>query len=252
MVTLGEKIKMFRLDSGISQFNLETALDLGYGSISRMESNQTIPTRPTLKKIAQFLKLNDRKFDYLIGSRIQAPTPEDINYVIKLMGDVWENPNIFLLLRDDHFRLCAASKGIKNALNVTEEMWEKKYNLRNIAAIAVDPDLPLHNAFDPKLNRDAVKDLKMFLVGFYYELSYLKLESDYQEAMKEIKQSPLANSILEEIYKTKIYPSFFLINDRQLKIFVKGKELDLSFYTEVIPDSTRFSFIHLFPRPSSF
>ena len=59
MVSLGEKIKLFRLDACVSQFTLETALDFGYGSVSRMESNQTISTRVTLKKIADYLKLNN-------------------------------------------------------------------------------------------------------------------------------------------------------------------------------------------------
>ncbi len=252
MVTLGEKIRMFRNDQNISQFELETELSLGYGSVSRIESNQIIPKRKTLEKISRFLKLNDRKFDYLIGSRIKAPTEQEIKEVIYLMKEVWSNPNILILLRDDHFRLCAASKGILNLFKISDEEWEKYYYLRNIAAVMLDKNLKFHKSFNTTINKDAIKDLTAILVGFYYEMSYLKLENDYQEAILEIEKDPIAKAILENIYKTKIYPSHFLITDRQLKVYDNNQEICLSFYTEVIPDSTRFSFIHFFPKPDSF
>ncbi len=252
MVTLGEKIKMFRNDQNISQFELETELNLGYGSISRIETNQIIPKRHTLEKIAKFLKLNDRKFDYLVGSRIKAPTESEIMQVTDLMKEVWVNPNVYILLRDDHFRLCAASKGILNLFKITEEDWNEKYYLRNIASVMLDKRLKFHNSYNLELNKDAISDLTTILVGFYYEMSYLKLEDDYIEAINEIERDPIAKSILEKIYQTKIYPSHFLINERQLKVYDNNEEICLSFYTEVIPDSTRFSFIHFFPKPDSF
>lgn len=251
MVTLGEKLKLFRNDARISQFDLETALSLGYGSISRMESNQKIPTRSTLEKISTYLGLNDRKFDYLTGSRIKAPSEDEINKVIKLMGPIWDRPDLMLILRDDHFRLCAATAGIKNLLKIDQKTWDEKCYLRNIATVMLDQDLMLSKGFDPAINPNAEKDLTTILVGFYYEMNYLRLEDDYKAAIKELSQNPVAFKILTNLMDTQIYPTFFLISDRELIVEINGKPEPLSFYTEVIPDSTRFSFIHFIPKPRS-
>lgn len=55
MVQLGEKIKTFRQEKGKSQFETETELGFGYGSLSRIESNQTVPTYRTIVRIAEYL-----------------------------------------------------------------------------------------------------------------------------------------------------------------------------------------------------
>jgi transcriptional regulator with XRE-family HTH domain len=244
MVSLGEKIKLFRTTSGLSQFELETSLDLGYGSISRMESNQTIPTRKTLIKISNYLRLNDRQFDYLIGSRETVPSEEEVQRAISITSRLWDDENLFVILRDDHFRLCAASKGIRKLFKISETDWSEKCYLQNIITVMLNPQLQFSHSFNILTNPNAEADLRTLLTGFYYEMSFMQLEPDYKETLREINKHPLAQSILNNLITDKTYPPFYLITDRRLRVYIDTNVVDLIFYTEVIPDSTRFSFIH--------
>jgi len=252
MISLGQKLKLFRTDAKVSQFDIETALGMGYGSISRMESDHSVPTRYTLKKIAKYLRLNDRKYDYLVGSRETAPDLEDIKHALDLTKELWESHELLVIIRDDHFRICAASVAMRSLFGVTEEIWQKKYFLRNIISVMLDPSLPFSKMFDPKLNRDAEKDLMTMLVGFCFEMSYMRLEPDYADAVKDINNNPIAAKLFKKIIDVNYYPAYFLITQRQLKINFQGYKINLLFYTEVLPDSTRFSFIHFIPKPSTF
>lgn len=248
MVSLGEKIKLFRMDAGVSQFTLETALDFGYGSISRMESNQTISTRVTLKKIADYLKLTDRQFDYLIGSRVDCPSEEEVNLAIKLTSELWSNNDTFILLRDDHYRICEISSGLKKFLNITKTDWEKHWYLRSILSVMLDINLPFYRSFDPSINPEAEKNLTGLILGFFYEMKFLRLEDDFKQVSLDIKQNKLAEGIFEKLNKIETLPNFYLITDRQLRMIIGGQPINLLFYTEVIPDATRFSVIHLLTK----
>jgi transcriptional regulator with XRE-family HTH domain len=252
MVSLGQKIKLFRVDKGISQFELETSLGMGYGSLSRIESNHTTPTRSTLKKIAKYLKLNDRKFDYLIGSRETAPSEQDINEAVEDINELILSKEILLILRDDHFRICAASQAIKDVFDITDEVWKEKCYLRNIISMMLDESLPFSKMFDERYNHEAEQYLQTILYGFSFEMSFMRLEDDYNEVLDDIKKHPLASKIFTRMVKTNNRPKYYLITQRELKFMKDNKIYELIFYTEVLPDSNRFSFIHFIPKPPTF
>jgi len=252
MVSLGQKIRLFRIDADKSQFDLETALGMGYGSVSRLESGHTIPTRATLKKIAEYLNLNDRKHDYLMGSRETAPNDAEIQRAVALTKELWESKELLVILRDDHFRICAASYAIKDVFAIDANIWNSKVYGRNLISVLLDPELPLSVMFDPNSNPYAENDLRTMLFGFCFEMSYMRLEPDYAQAVKDIHKNEMASKIFDEIIKEHHFPAYFLITQRQVKVNLGGRLVDLMFYTEVLPDSTRFSFIHFFPRPDTF
>src|SRR5690554_1416793 len=56
-MTVGEKIKKYRLQKGLSQFELEDKIDASTGSLSRIENGQVNPTKETLVKIIEALDL---------------------------------------------------------------------------------------------------------------------------------------------------------------------------------------------------
>lgn len=249
MVTLGDKIRGFRRNANLSQFNMETDLGLAYGSLSRIESGHTTPTRVTVCKIADYLKLNDRQFDYLIGSRSNSPTEKEINQVISSTSDIWNDKNLLVVLRDDHYRVCAVSSGMKLLLGITEDQWLEECYLHNIISVMLNQKLPFYKAFDPALNPNAEQDLTNIIIGFYYEMNFMREEPDYKDTANMLMENPYTRKIWETLNKTKKYPLYFLITRRQLKLFLHNKTITLIFYTEVLPDSTRFSFIHFIPKP---
>lgn len=55
--SLGQKIRSFRKAVGISQQELEIAIETSFGTISRIEHNQTNPTKETLLKIISTLNI---------------------------------------------------------------------------------------------------------------------------------------------------------------------------------------------------
>lgn len=70
-ITLGEKIRKYRLKSGISQFDLETMIETSSGSISRIENNIVSPTKETIKKISNALNLNTSEIADLFNLEFQ-------------------------------------------------------------------------------------------------------------------------------------------------------------------------------------
>lgn len=54
----GELIRKFRLRINMSQVDLEISIGAAAGSISRFESGKVVPTRQTIDKLANVLKLN--------------------------------------------------------------------------------------------------------------------------------------------------------------------------------------------------
>jgi len=74
----------------------------------------------------------------------------------------------------------------------------------------------------------------------------MRLEPDYSNAVSDINNNPMAARLFNQMIGNKTFPSHYLITQRRLKMPTdKGIE-DLIFYTEVLPESTRFSFIHFF------
>jgi transcriptional regulator with XRE-family HTH domain len=56
--TLGDKIKFYRKRAGLSQLELETRIEASPGSLSRIENGQINPTKETLIKIIDVLRLD--------------------------------------------------------------------------------------------------------------------------------------------------------------------------------------------------
>jgi len=57
-LTLGEKIKRFREQKGLSQFKLEMLIGASPGSLSRIENGQINPTKETILKIVEILEIS--------------------------------------------------------------------------------------------------------------------------------------------------------------------------------------------------
>ncbi len=71
-ISLGRKIKYFRKRAGLSQLELEAAINASIGSISRIENNLVNPTKETMLEISYALKLHPIETAYLFGIFIYA------------------------------------------------------------------------------------------------------------------------------------------------------------------------------------
>ncbi len=68
--SIGQKIREFRKRSKLSQLDLEIEIDASPGSISRIESGDTNPTKETIHKIGEVLKLTAEETAYLLGVQL--------------------------------------------------------------------------------------------------------------------------------------------------------------------------------------
>jgi len=59
--TYGQKLRQLRQSRHVSQLQLEVAANLSVGSVSRMENNRINPTKETLFKIANVLRLTSEE-----------------------------------------------------------------------------------------------------------------------------------------------------------------------------------------------
>lgn len=93
-IRTGEKIKNFRKRAGMSQLGLEVEIDASAGSISRIENGDVNPTKETLFKIAEALKLNGSETASLFGLETQkeqshAANPFNIKQILDLTTSKW-------------------------------------------------------------------------------------------------------------------------------------------------------------------
>jgi len=66
-LTLGQKIRNFRKRAGMTQMDLELAVGMANGGISRIENGKVNPSKETLLKIGNILKLNSQEMGELFG-----------------------------------------------------------------------------------------------------------------------------------------------------------------------------------------
>lgn len=64
---IGEKIKNYRQRAGVSQMDLELAIDAAFGSVSRIENNKVNPTKETLISISKTIGLSTNEIADLFG-----------------------------------------------------------------------------------------------------------------------------------------------------------------------------------------
>lgn len=77
-LAVGQKLKYFRKRAGLSQLDLGTEAHMAEGSVSRMENGLINPSKETIFKIADLLKLNPRELDYITGITAEPATPEEV------------------------------------------------------------------------------------------------------------------------------------------------------------------------------
>ncbi len=71
-LTLGQKIRKYRLQTGKSQYDLELEMGASPGTISRIEKDKTNPTKETLLAIARCLELESKEIADLFAIEIDT------------------------------------------------------------------------------------------------------------------------------------------------------------------------------------
>ncbi len=99
--SIGQKIRKFRKRSKLSQLDLEIEINASPGSISRIESGDTNPTKETIHKISEVLKLSPEELAVLFGIELSKNISEIENHEA-IMANYKKNinPYAFILEMD--------------------------------------------------------------------------------------------------------------------------------------------------------
>lgn len=81
---IGQKLKIYRIRSGMTQLELENNLGLATGSLTKIESGKVFPGRETLIKFINCLNLNPHESAILLGFSVSKIT-EIIDVINNLM-----------------------------------------------------------------------------------------------------------------------------------------------------------------------
>jgi transcriptional regulator with XRE-family HTH domain len=113
---IGRKLKQYRKDANMSQLDLELAIDAASGTISRIESGKTNPSKETLANIASALQLKPIEVQYLFSNSDEI-SDEEKEYVIGLVSSLLDSNVHFCYLLDMKSRYIEISKGLRSFFN---------------------------------------------------------------------------------------------------------------------------------------
>lgn len=112
-ITLGQRIKYFRKRAGISQLELETLIGTSSGSLSRIENGEVNPTKETLSKIAEVLRLTSLQYSYLTGPISNIATTEEVFKAKIEVDELFAKKGVIAYLIDDRSRILYTSKSFQ-------------------------------------------------------------------------------------------------------------------------------------------
>mgnify|MGYP001485662799 CR=1 FL=1 len=243
MNTLGNKIKVFRKLKNFSQFELELAAGLSPGTISRIENNETNPTKETLSKLIEILELNQYESDYLIGTRAYPPTEEEIKKAIESVDEYFKRPLVFAYLLDDRNRLLKISKSFIDMAgwsNSELQNIEGKY----FTEIVCNSRLKVRQF----LETDHIDEiLKNVYYNTYMEMYYMDGDECYEDMIKYIKSNPQSSEYWNKAkidYRSLNYRN---LSRRTINFKAYGHIIKMVYSVEVLWSSQKFRVIEYLP-----
>ena len=239
MSKLGVRIKYFRKRAGLSQLELESSIDASPGMVSRIENGQVNPTKESVRKIADVLKLNNLEVDYLIGSLVEPATPDEIQLAKDLVKDYYERKNTYGYLSDDRWRVYYFSKGFRILLKNILPRTFNTQKLENIPLIRliIDEKLCIRSLFDPETY---TKFMQSQLTKFYHDTGFMVDDPFYQEVVRWIMSDPLTKNIWKNIHELSSIPN---IESRTITFKVKSLKVPMSYYKESLYEVPRFMMV---------
>lgn len=159
--TLGQRIKTYRTSAGLSQLDLELEIDASPGSLSRIESGNTNPTKETLIKISQVLKLPPDKVTLLFGIGEEPPTENEVQNILTEIGSFMHNPERFGYLTDNWWTFWDASDTLK-AVFEPEGVDFSLIRGKNLMELLLNPKLPIKRLLQQKSIENVLKNQVCF------------------------------------------------------------------------------------------
>lgn len=242
MNTLGNKLRVFRKLRGFSQLELELAVGLSTGTISRIENNDINPTKETLLKISRVFELNKFEQDYLIGISSEPPTDLEIKKAVETVYDHFNKKMTFAYLMDDRNRIIYMSEGFARIIQ-TEGVKTDRYLMSYFTELIINTHLGIRQFLDAKNFDLTAKDVFM---NSYAEMHFMEGDKCYEEMMEFIRTNSeasyywnLATASKELVFRT--------LSNRTISFKYKNIPLKLTYSIELLWNNQRFRVIEYKP-----
>jgi transcriptional regulator with XRE-family HTH domain len=210
-------------------------IDASPGSLSRIEHGITNPSKETLLKIADVLKLTKDEKTKLFGLVETQPTEEDIFNAKESLRSYLNRSDVFAILIDERGFMLDASDGMLQLLNVPEHLLSS-YIGKHLLVIQVDPKFGIWNILD-----DPEEVVTSEVALFMTRTKGRENEKWYQELMRSLNKFEGFKSALKKAEKMQI--SHLPKESRIIKLKLGGKIITLfSHFTKLESDS-RFELI---------
>jgi len=239
---LGRRIRFFRNRAGISQFDLEIALDASAGMISRIESGKVNPTKETITKIAGELSINSRELDYLIGVTAVPAIQAEIDKALEEVSVYFGRRDVFAYLIDQRRRFIEISRGFSQLLKI-EYSYKRHLIGKTIIQVLIDENLKIRDIIDP----NSYEELLYAQLAYYHtDTSYMFDDTSYLDTLKDIRADRLASRMWEKINNNN--EKRYLPYEKRLVNFkVCSLSILMSYTREPLLKNPRFEIIEYMP-----
>lgn len=236
---LGQRIRFFRKRAGISQFDLELAIDASPGMLSRIESGKVNPTKETVQKIGNELNLTHRELDYLVGISSSMANEDEINIVLEEVKDFMDRKDVLAYLLDRRWRFVYMSRGFSRLMKEYSIDSNKLLN-KSVINVLVDNSLGVRGMFEQK---DFEELLYSQMAYYYAETNFMFDDPVFQETNKVIEEDKVAykiwNLVMENHNNNKAMPP----REKAVRFKVNGLYVPMTYSREPLINNIRFEIV---------
>ena len=244
--TLGRRIKYFRKRAGLSQMDLELAMNASAGMISRIESGKVNPSKETIRNIAAIFELNSRELDYLAGTISSPATEEEIQKAIKKVEEYFNRNDVFAYLLDERWRMLYVSKNVERMLKILRKVNKsitKKYYKYPLLDALLNPEYGTVALFP----EDEIDGFLGFQFSrFQNEVGFMQDDESYKKVVDMVNSVPRYKKVWDKTQAEGFPPSSYA--SRRVVLKVAGMRVKLNYSREMLAGNPRFETIEMFPN----
>jgi len=241
MNNIGQRLKYFRTRQNISQMDVELAIEASFGSISRIESDKVNPTKETIEKIVQFLKLKDNEIDYLVGPSSMPTTIEECSTAIISVSEYFKKQAVIAYLVDDRYRMLQMSSSLPKILRLSDSQYEEILG-RTLIELILEKKYGIRQYFE----KDFEFNLRLIISRFIYEMGFMVNDEFYKLQKNIIMSDPISRNIWDELVLNP-QSSSYNYNGRLIHFHYYGLNLDLRYANEQLMGNKRFCMVEYLP-----
>lgn len=236
-VALGEKLRNFRKRAGMSQLELEAAIQTSPGVISRIEAGKVNPTKETLLQIGKVLNLKENDLADLLEIRPITLSNKEIEAAITECKSYLDKENVLAYLIDENGFVHYAGKGFTTFFNA-DSNWFERCKGKEILEIALDPQYGILDMLDFEKSKHT---LAVELLRGMRESS---LTTEYLNT--KLSGLPQAQEVIA-LAKTLDPQEALYTSNKHVFFNINGQSVDFLYGREPLKGSKRFEIVEFSP-----